>query len=347
MMNAPDPVCPGSTDQLDDLLTRPTPAALEAVRGCPGGFLVLGAAGKMGWHVTRMLQRCLQQLGRKDPLIAVSRFTGDKSRDPFDRFQIETVQADLSEGQELDALPSFANVFFLAGVKFGTSHNLELLHRMNGEMPRHVASRFRDSRIVALSTGCVYSFTSPESGGSTEQSPTDPPGDYARSCLARERAFIDGSQRHGTRCSLVRLNYSVELRYGVLVDIATQVLSGQPLNLETPSVNVIWQGDAITQILQCLPCADSPPFIVNVTGADTLSVRDIANQFGERFGVKPTFAGEEGSTCWLSNSSMARTRFGEPSMKVDRMIDWIAEWLQRGGDTLGKPTHFQVRDGKY
>ncbi len=347
MTTAFEPTCPRTTEELDEVLTLPNGGALAAVEACPGDILVLGAAGKMGFHISRMLQRCVEQLGRHDRVIAVSRFTTDVSRVPFEKFKLEMIQADLSDPEQLNALPSVANVFFLAGVKFGTSHNVELLYRMNGEMPRHVASRFRDARIVALSTGCVYSFTSPESGGSTEQSETDPPGDYARSCLARERAFIDGSHEYGTRCSLVRLNYSVELRYGVLVDIATQVMSEEPVNLETPSVNVIWQGDAVAQIVQCLPCADSPPFIVNVTGNDTLSVRDIANQFGERFGVTPTYAGNAASTCWLSNNDLARSRFGEPSMKIDRVIDWIAQWLRRGGTTLGKPTHFQVRDGKY
>lgn len=347
MTSASHPLCPQSTDELDEQLTQPTAGALEAVESCPGDILVLGAAGKMGFHTARLLQRCLQQLQRPDRVIAISRFSSDSSRRPFEKYQIETIQADLCDPQQLEALPSAPNLFFLAGVKFGTSDDADLLYRMNGEMPRLVAQRFCDARIVALSTGCVYAFTSPESGGSTEQSPLDPPGDYAKSCVARERAFMDGSSRHGTRCSLVRLNYSVELRYGVLVDIAMQVMSGEPINVETPYVNVIWQGDAITQIVQCLPCTASPPFVVNITGGDTLSVREVAQRFGSRFGVTPTFRGQEASTCWLSNSSLARSRFGEPSMTVDRMIDWIVDWLLRGGPTLGKPTKFQVRDGKY
>ena len=338
---------PQTIDELDDQLSRPDPKVLAALEACPGNLAVLGAGGKMGFHTARMLQRSLDQLGRRDRVVAVSRFTFARSRDPFERCGIETIRADLTDAGQVTSLPDAANVFFLAGVKFGTSNDVELLHRFNGLMPRLVAERFGDSRIVALSTGCVYSFASPESGGSTEQSETDPPGDYAKSCLQRERAFVDGSKNLGTPCSLVRLNYSVELRYGVLVDIAMQVFAGQPVSVETPFVNVIWQRDAISQIVQCLPCAESPPFIVNITGPETLSVRDLAERFGKRFGKRVAFTGQEAETCWLSNSTLARGRFGDPPMDVDRMIDWIAEWIEDGGETLGKPTKFHVRDGKY
>jgi nucleoside-diphosphate-sugar epimerase len=320
---------------------------VSAIESCPGDVLVLGAGGKMGFHLTRMLQRCLNELGRDDRLTAVSRFTSSSSLLPFQRFSIDTLSADLSDASQVAKLPATANVFFLAGVKFGTSQDPEMLHRMNGQMPRTVAERFRDSKIVALSSGCVYSFTSPASGGSTETSETNPPGDYAQSCLERERAFIDGSSQYGTPVALVRLNYSVELRYGVLVDIATKVLKGEPIDLQTSHVNVIWQRDAVDQIIQCLPCAETPPWIVNVTGAETLSVRDLADQFGRRFGKVPTFSGHEAPACWLSNSALSRSRLGEAKMELSHAIDWTAEWLLQGGPTLGKPTQFQVRDGRY
>jgi nucleoside-diphosphate-sugar epimerase len=342
-----EPSCPRTVDELDELLSVPPEGAVRAIEKCPGDFLVLGAAGKMGFHLTRMLQRSLQILGRDDRVVAVSRFSAPESRGHFERFDIETWKADLSDARQLDSLPTAANVFFMAGVKFGTTGNVDLLYRMNETMPRLVASRFHESRIVALSTGCVYSFTTPESGGSNEQSETDPPGEYARSCLAREQAFIEGSAAHATRCALIRLNYSVELRYGVLVDIATRVIGGQPIDLSTPCVNVIWQRDAVAQILQSLPHASSPPRIINVTGEETLSVRDIAIRFGERFDRTPTFEGHETSTCWLSNSDLACGMFGVPEMTVEMTIDWIAEWLSKGRATHGKPTHFQVRDGNY
>ena len=338
---------PRSIDQLDDTVTRPSDRVLQAIELCAGDFAVLGAGGKMGFHVTRMLQRSLQQLGRNSRITAVSRFAAAESRQPFERHGVNILAADLSDARQVASIPDFDNVIYLAGIKFGTSTDADLLTRMNATMPRLVAGRFCDARIVALSTGCVYSFTTPQSGGSTEQDETDPPGQYAQSCLQRERAFIDGSQQHGTLCALVRLNYSIDLRYGVLVDIAQHVRAGLPIDVETGFVNVIWQGDAVAGILQCLPQAALPPWIVNVTGAETLRVRDIAGKFAERFGREPFFVGEEAPTCWLSNSSRARELFGEPAVDVDCMIDWIADWLDRGGPTLDKPTHFQNRDGNY
>ncbi len=301
----------------------------------------------MGFHVTRMLQRSLEQLGRDNRVTAVSRFSSTKSRQPFERCGATVVAADLSDPEQVAAVKRAENVIYLAGVKFGTSSDAELLERMNKTMPTLVAEHFCESRIVALSTGCVYSFTSPESGGSGEQSETDPPGQYARSCLDREHAFLAGSRTHGTRCALVRLNYSIDLRYGVLVDIAQQVRNGTAIDVATGYVNVIWQGDACAEILQCLPRAAAPPLIINITGSETLRVRDLAQRFSQRFGRPAEFRGNEAATCWLSNNALAKKWFGDPSVSLDRMIDWIANWLDRGGETLDKPTHFQNRDGNY
>jgi nucleoside-diphosphate-sugar epimerase len=338
---------PQSVQQLDDAITQPSDAVLATIEQSAGRFAVLGAGGKMGFHVSRMLQRSLQQLGRLDPVITVSRFSSPESRETFERSGFEVISADISDQDQLGTIPLVENVIYLAGIKFGSASNADLLQQMNVTMPGLVADHFRDSRIVAFSTGCVYSFTSPASGGSTEQDETDPPGDYAQSCLQRERAFTRGSHLHGTKCALVRLNYSIDLRYGVLVDIAQQVRAGVPIAVDTGHVNVIWQGDAVSQILQCVPRATSEPFIINVTGSETLSVRDIAAQFGQRFGCAATFTGTEAPTCWLNNNSLARKLFGDPTMSVDCMIDWIADWLERGGETLGKPTQFQNRDGDY
>jgi nucleoside-diphosphate-sugar epimerase len=338
---------PRSVDQLDEMITRPNEAVLAPLQRCPGDFIVLGAGGKMGFHLSRMLQRSLQQLGRNDSLTAVSRFSAPASRQPFERFGLNTVAADLSDPNQVGAVPLADNVFYLAGIKFGTAGDSELLRRMNSVMPALVAERFAASRIVALSTGCVYSFTSPESGGSTEESEMRPPGEYARSCLDREQAFFEASRRHRTPCALVRLNYSIDLRYGVLVDIAQQVKAGQPIDVSTGYVNVIWQADALAQIIQCVAHAVSPPFVINITGSETLRVRDVARRFGRHWGCVPTFQGSEAETCWLSNNALARKLFGEPETSVDRMVDWIAQWLDRGGQTLGKPTHFQNRDGNY
>ncbi len=338
---------PKSLDELNEIITRPTNAVLDAMSQIDGDFAVLGAGGKMGFHLCRELQRALEQLGRRESVTAVSRFAAEGSRQAFEQAGIPVIAIDLSDRSQLDSVRRFPNVFYLAGIKFGTSSQSDLLHRFNVMMPQMVADHFRESRIVALSTGCVYSFTTPSSGGSTETSAIDPPGAYAQSCLGREAAFVNGSKRHGTKCVLVRLNYSVELRYGVLVDIAQKIQSGETIDLETGYVNVIWQGDAITQILQCLPLAESPPMVINVTGSKVERVRDIAAEFGRRLGRGVQFSGREANNCWLSHNGIARERFGEPLISTEMMIDWIAAWLLRGGETLGKPTDFQVRSGNY
>jgi nucleoside-diphosphate-sugar epimerase len=301
----------------------------------------------MGFHVSRMLQRALQLAGRSETVTTVSRFASAAARERFALAGFRVVQDDLSDPDQTQRLPSAENVIFLAGVKFGTSSNAELLQKMNVQMPRLVADRYRDSRIVALSTGCVYSFTTPEQGGASEDDPTDPPGDYARSCIGREQAFTEGSQAYGTRCALVRLNYSIDLTYGVLVDIAKNVLSGQSVGVDTGYVNVIWQGDAVAHTIACLPHASSPPFIVNVAGLEILSVRDIARRFAKLFDCDVSFCGQEASSAWLSDGSLSHRIFGKPIVNVDQMITWIAAWLRQGGETLGKPTHFQNRDGAY
>jgi len=339
--------CPSTIGELDEIITRPTEQVRAAIELCPGPITVLGAAGKMGFHLCLMLKRVLSQLDREHDLVAVSRFSTANSLIPFQEAKIRTLVADLSESEQIDTIPVTPWVFFLAGIKFGTADNPALLDRMNSQMPKLVAARFANSSIVAMSTGCVYSFTTPGTGGSKESDPTDPPGVYAQSCLDRETAFIEGSLSHHTRCVLIRLNYSIDLRYGVLVDIAQQVLTNTPINIETGFANVIWQGDAIQQILRSPPLADSPPFVLNVTGSNTLRVRELALAFGKRLNRSPTFSGTESNNCWLSNNSLARNLFGEPATDLEQMMDWISHWLLSGGPSLNKPTHFQTRDGKY
>lgn len=308
----------------------------------------------MGYHVSLMLQRALSACGRDEQVITVSRF-GSPGPDgslnaegrKFQQAGFDVIAADLSQPDQVARLPRVPNVLFLAGVKFGTSNNPDVLHRMNVTMPTLVANHFRDSRIAALSTGCVYSFCTPESGGASETSPVNPPGEYARSCLGREQAFTDASRKQGTPCVLIRLNYSIDLRYGVLVDIAQKVRARIPVDVETGYVNVIWQGDAVKHILRSLPLAESPPLVLNVTGGEILRVRDLAERFGERFGVPVQIAGNEAPTAWLSNPANAHRLFGPPVISTDQMIDWIAEWLEAGGEILDKPTHFEVRSGAY
>tara|TARA_R110002096_G_scaffold4501_19_gene21172 strand:- start:3365 stop:4408 length:1044 start_codon:yes stop_codon:yes gene_type:complete len=334
---------PVSSRELDERIASPSEAVVESIRDCEGDFAVLGANGKMGFHLCLMLKQALKRLGRTDRVRAVSRFSDAGSCSEFEAIGCEVVAAELSHAPSVEQLPEAENVFHLAGVKFGTSLEPILLETMNVEMPKLVAERFRDSSIVALSTGCVYSFVAPETGGSREEDEVNPPGAYARSCLGRERAFSEP----GTKAALVRLNYSTDLRYGVLVDLALKILADEPVDVSMGFVNVIWQGDAIRQIVQTLAHASSPPFVINVAGAEILRVRDLALGLGRRLGREVELAGEEEPTAWLSDTGKARKLFGEPEVEVGQMMDWVVDWIGRGGEVLGKPTHFQVRDGKF
>jgi nucleoside-diphosphate-sugar epimerase len=289
----------------------------------------------------------LDQLGRKDRVIAVSRFLTLRSRDEFESRGIETVACDLADIASLAELPEAPTVFFLAGVKFGTADSPNLLHSLNVEMPRHVAARFQRSRIVAFSSGCVYPFVGVESGGSSENTRPEPIGNYAASCLAREQAFIDAATHQGNAVVLVRLNYSVEFRYGILVDIAQRVLAGEPVDVTMGFVNVIWQPDAVAHCIQALALASSPAVVINVTGAEILSVRDLAQRCGAIAGVAVNITGREAETAWLNNAGRSHRLFGAPPTSVETMLHWIINWLRAGGETWGKPTGFERRDGRY
>lgn len=338
---------PQTDSALDDCLSTPDDGVIRTVADCPGRYMVLGAGGKMGFHVSRMLQQALQTAGRQEPVITVSRFGDESTRQQFEQAGFEVHAADLSNAEQLSGLPDADNVFYLAGVKFGTGNRPDLLQQFNVQMPQLVSERYRTSRIVALSTGCVYSFVTPESGGSTEDSEVNPPGDYAQSCLGREQAFVDAARHWGTRSSLIRLNYSIDLRYGVLVDLAQRVLSGEAIDVSMGYANVIWQRDAISHLIQTLPYAAAPPFVLNVTGPEILSIREVAQSFAERLQRKVRIIGTESPTAWLNNATKAHLLFGLPPVSVQQMVEWTADWLERGGSTLGKPTHFETRDGEY
>lgn len=345
---APAPAgLPCPADRVDEFLSAPTPAAAAVLARTSGPVLVLGAGGKLGLHLSLMLQRALAPLGRASDLLAVSRFRTLHDTSDFDRHGIATRAADLCDPAALVALPEAPTVFFLAGVKFGTAASPERLQRFNVELPRLVAERFRRARIVAFSTGCVYPFVRPETGGATEETPAAPVGDYAASCLAREVAFAEASRRHGTKVALIRLNYSIEFRYGVLVDIAQKVLAGRAVDVTTGYVNVIWQRDALDHTIRSLELAGSPAVPVNLTGPATLAVRDLARRCGEIAGVPVTFTGCEADTAWLNNAAAAHRRFGPPPTDVDTMLHWIVAWLRGGGETWGKPTGFEERTGKF
>lgn len=341
------PALPCRPDEADDFLSVPSQRTIDLVATLEGPVVVLGAGGKMGLHLCRMLKRAADAAGSKMKVIAVSRFSTLRDRDSFTASGIETLSADLSVPEDVARLPDAPVVFFLAGVKFGTAGDPGLLEKMNVAMPRLVAERYRRARIVAFSTGCVYPFVEPSSGGASESTPVGPTGDYAKSCLQREQAFVDASVKWGTPVVLIRLNYSVEFRYGVLVDVADKVRRQQPIDVSMGYVNLIWQPDALNHIIQTLTVASSPAVPINITGAEILRVRDLAERAGELFGAKPVIVGQEAATAWLSNASWSHRLFGAPPTSVATMQQWIAAWLRNNGGTWGKPTGFETRDGKF
>lgn len=337
--------CP--PEAIDAFLSQPQPGALETLGRHEGDILVLGAGGKMGLHLCLLLQRALLELGKSGQVWAASRFRSLHSREAYERAGLRVLAGDFRDEAFVDELPDCPLVFYLVGAKFGTTENPELLREINVEVAARLGLRFHKSRIVALSTGCVYSFVTPESGGSKEDSNTLPVGDYAISCLEREKRFAEVSRTYGTSIALVRLNYSVEFRYGVLVDIAQSVARDEPVDVSTGHFNVIWQNDALNQIVQCLDIAAPPCVPINITGQEIATVREVAGRFGQLLGRTPRFAGEEAPTAWLSDASRARERFGPPSVSLDTMIEWIAAWTARKGEIYGKPTGFQKRDGRF
>jgi nucleoside-diphosphate-sugar epimerase len=332
---------------LEDALSAPTPVVLDALRATPGDIVVLGAAGKMGPTLARMARRALDTLGTGHRVIAVSRFTNSAAARALQNHGIETVRCDLLDRRAVAALPDAPNVIFMAGQKFGTSDAPSATWAMNVLVPAVAAERYASSRIVAFSTGNVYPLTRAGGGGSREDDPPAPVGEYAMSCLGRERIFEDAAARRGTRVAIVRLNYAVELRYGVLVDIAARVMHGEPVSLRMGHVNVIWQGDANAWALASLPRASAPPFVVNVTGAETLAVRALAARFGELLGRAPSFTGTEAPDALLSDASRAHALFGAPSVATSTLVEWVAAWLLAGRPLLGKPTHFEERGGAF
>ncbi len=338
---------PCEPGQIDIFLARPTPGVLETLRRLPGDIIVVGAGGKMGPTLCLMAATALREIGSSHRVKAVSRFSSPQSRKLLEEHGIETVSCDLLDRNEVGKLPDAPNILFLAGQKFGTSQGAELTWAMNTLVPAHVAEHYAKSRIVAFSTGCVYSFAPITGGGSREEDSTQPVGDYANSCLGREQIFSYYAKKNGTQVALFRLNYAIDFRYGVLVDVAQKVLAGQPVDVTMGHANVIWQGDACARAIQSLDHAVSPAIPLNITGPETISIRSLALEFGRRFGVEAKITGIEAERVWLNNASKSFGLWGYPTVSLGQMIDWIAAWLQDGGGTLGKPTHFEVRDGKF
>ena len=343
MVNPP----PGDDDELEEYLSRPSPPVVDVLRRVPGDVIVLGAGGKMGPSLTSMLRRADNEVGDDRDVIAVSRFSADAAASRLERTGVRVVRADLGSRDAVARLPDAPNVVYMAGQKFGTGDLPSLTWAMNTIVPAIVAERYAASRIVAFSSGNVYPLCATNGPASRESDPLTPTGEYANSCVGRERVLEHVSRTAGARVAIVRLNYAIDLRYGVLVDLAHRLVTGEAIPLSMGYVNVIWQGDANAQAIRCLELAASPPFVVNVTGPDRLSVRDAATRLAELLGVTARFEGTEAPDALLSDTTRAQSLFGRPQVATDTLIEWVARWVARGGTRLGKATKFEVRDGRY
>ena len=333
--------------ELEERLSRPSKADAAALASMDGDLLILGAGGKMGPSLAKLARRAADKAGVNKRVIAVARFSDANLPSELTAQGIETITSDLLEPGELEKLPDVPNIIFMVARKFGTSGAEYLTWAMNTYLPGLVAGRYRNSRIVAFSTGNVYPLRAASEGGAVESTPVAPVGEYAQSALGRERMFEYASAKWGTSVTILRLNYAIDLRYGVLLDIGQAVSQGRPVDLRMPLVNVIWQGDANSWCLRSFAHCQSPPFVLNITGPETLAVREIALEFGRHFKVEPQFSSEPGPSSLLNNASQAGQLFGDTSVKPAEMIEWTANWIKQGGVTLGKPTYFQKRDGKF
>jgi hypothetical protein len=328
---------------LEELLCRPSEALIEDLRKIEGDISILGVGGKMGPTLAGLAKAALPD--RR--IVGVARFSEAGVKEWLQARGVETISCDLLDENALAELPKSPNVIFMAGRKFGASGDLPLTWAMNSHMPALVGQAFASSRIVAFSTGCVYPFVPVNGKGSSETMEPNPPGEYAQSCIGRERMFEYFSRKFSTPGRLFRLNYAIDMRYGVLHDIATKVFRGVPIDVSIGHVNFIWQGDAASQALRSLAHCQVPTSPINVSGREILAVRDLAEGFGARFGRAPVLVGSEGTTAWLTDTSQAVELFGEPIVDTETLVGWTADWVARSMPNLGKPTKYEVADGRY
>jgi dTDP-4-dehydrorhamnose reductase len=336
-----------SVEELEEVLSEPTPGVAATLAKLEGDLIVLGVAGKMGPSLARMIKRASDTAGTKRRVIGVARFSARDVEAKLRRDGIETIPCDLLDESAVERLPEAPNVLYLAGMKFGATGQEAMTWAMNSYLPAVVSKKYRRSRIVALSTGNVYGLTPVKDGGSVESDPPMPVGEYAMSCLGRERIFEYFSRQLRTPMSLIRLNYACDLRYGVLVDLAQRVWSGSVIDLAMGYFNTIWQGDANAMILQAFGHAACPPLIFNVTGAETLAVREVCERLGEIMERRVKFTGTEASTALLSDAGQALNSFGPPRINAEKLVGWVADWVMRDGPLLGKATHFESREGRF
>jgi len=349
-MPLPSNICDEAA--LETLLSEPTDAAVDLFRRgiVRGPTVVLGSGGKMGASLVKQACRARQAAGVSAddaPIYSVSRFSDSASRRKQDEAGALTIACDLMNPDAVAQLPDARQVIYMVGLKFGTQDNPSLTWAVNTVAPTHAARRYADATFVVFSTGCVYDLTPTDSGGSVETDSLTPIGEYSNAAVARERVFEHFALSQGTAMSFMRLNYALEPRYGVLVDLATAIQNEQPIDLTMGHFNGIWQRDANAVAWRLLEHARHPPSVFNVTGTQTLSVRDVATRLAERIGKPAHFINTESPTALLSNAARATELFGPPPVPIEQVIDWVADWIARGQRTLGKPTHFQTRDGVY
>lgn len=333
--------------QLEDLLSAPNAELINMMKRLEGDIMILGIGGKMGITLGRQAHNAISAADVYKKVIGVSRFSDAAGRERLESWGIKTIACDLLDSNEVVKLPHVKNIIYMAGRKFGTSGTEELTWSMNTLVPGYVGTHFKNSNIVVFSTGCVYPLVNAQSSGCTEDTAPAPIGEYAQSCLGRERIFAYCSKQFGTKVLLFRLNYAIDLRYGVLHDIGQQIFMGKPVNNTVGRFNILWQGDANSQALRCLEYCTSPASPLNVTGPEIVRIEYIAEKFAELMDREITYTGKSADKCYLNDSSKATRLFGRPRVSVEQMIKWQAAWFMRGGASLGKPTHFEVNNGKF
>ncbi len=333
-------------DELEELLSRPSAADVDFARTLAGDVVVLGAGGKVGPSLARRVRRALDATGLSRRVVAVDRFSEGSLASALERLGIEAIPCDLLDPAQVGRLPKVENVLFLAGRKFGSTDRPDLTWAMNVVVPAIVAPHFAESRIVVFSSGNVYPLVRPGGPGSTEKDPVGPVGEYAQTCVGRERVFEHASRERGTRCLFFRLFYAVDLRYGTIVDLARKVHAREPVTLQAGHVNALWQGAACSYAFRALALCETPPRPLVVTGPEVVSVREVARTFGERFGRPWRFTGVPGNAL-LGDPSLCVSLLGPPEVPLARLLDWVAAWVERGGRSLDKPTHFEATDGRF
>ncbi|KIL40378.1 epimerase [Gordoniibacillus kamchatkensis] len=334
-------------EQLEQAMTTPSSRLIEDMKNIEGDLMLLGVGGKMGPSLAKLAMNAINAAGVSKNVYGVSRFSEPGLKEELEACGLKMIACDLLDDASLQALPDVRNVIYMAGTKFGTTGKEHFTWGMNAYLPGRVAEKYRNSRIVVFSTGNVYPLSSVHLGGAAEDAAPAPVGEYGQSCLGRERVFEFFSHRYGTPILIYRLNYAIDMRYGVLLELAKSVKEGRPIDLTMGHFNCIWQGDANEIALRALLHCSSPAGKLNVTGPETVAVRYAAAEFGKRLGVEPQFTGKEAETALLSNASTCMQLFGYPRVSLLQMIDWIAEWVEHGGAMIDKPTHFQQREGRF